>query len=453
MEETLIEALPRPEMLTGMAWNESEFPRVSELVGCLADPASKLTMFVQAKTDFLPPIGQSGVKAEVYLTHMLGSHCVRGVHSIADLKAVGRKSFDTLTDEKISVREGLVNGVRMLGEQQYANGNLIVVAGPLFKPSTSIGTRVGSSSNNKKPNLEDIVAVPSVNCACCGAEKPTIAHDGALYCCGEHAEEGGTLVDKKAAYLLLTDEGTGVQTAFVSGLFCRRKRRHRHHVDGRIPEIGGHHWFERRHHNSKKPHDKKGVPKTYGSLSVSSDSSSSSSASSASSSSSDKRSRSGAAGASSESDEESYSSGDEVAAKMVGLSIRRLRRSKNKTPQERALDARRREVQAERDLEKERRRLAREKGRRAKAETKRSRREAEFASASGSGSMEEAALADSSVTASALPAPVNSIRELLAIRGQNPLNLDKRSLSPSLKFDSEADAAFYRVALKVAARL
>lgn len=452
MEQTLIEALPRPEMLTGMAWNESAFPRVSELVGCLADPASKLTMFVQAKTDFLPPIGQSSVKAEVYLTHMLGSHCVRGVHSIADLKAAGRKSFDTLTDEKISIREGLVNGVRMLGEQQYANGNLIVVAGPLFKPSSTIGTRVGSSSTGaRKPNLEDIVAVPSVNCACCGAEKPTIAHDGALYCCGEHAEEGGTLVDKKSAYLLLTDEGTGVQTAFVSGLFCHKKRRHREHqVDGRIPEIGGHHWFQRRHHNSKKPHDKKGVPKTYGSLSVSSDSSSSSASSSSSS--SDKRSRSGAAAASSESDEESYSSDDEVAAKMVGLSIRRFRRSKNKTPQERALDARRREVQAERDLEKERRRLAREKGRRAKAETKRSRRQAEFASASGSGSMEEAALAEDTA-AIALPAPVNSIRELLAIRGQNPLNLDKRSLSPSLKFDSKADDAFYRVALKVAARL
>jgi hypothetical protein len=453
MERTLIEALPRSEMLAAMAWNETEFPRVSELVGCLSDESSRLTMFVQCNTDFLQAPGQT-VGAEVFLTHMLGSHCVRGVHSMADLKALGRKSFDTLTDEKITVRDGLVNGVPMISEQKLANGNLIVVAAPLFKPNATIGTRVPSSSSSRKPNLEDIVAVPSVSCACCGKAGPTIAHEGALYCCEDHAAEGGNLVDEKSEFLVLTDEATGAKTAFVSGLFCHVKRRHGHgHVNGQA--IGGGHWFERRHRKKKarsskrKPHDKKGVPKTYGSLSVSSDSSSSSE-SSASSSDHKSSSRSGAAGNSSE-EEDSFDSGDEVAARMVGVSLRRFRRTKNKTPAERRLDAQRREVQAARDLEKEKRRLAREKGRRAKAETKRTRREADWEGASGSSSADEAALlSDEALMA---PAPVGSIRELLAIRGLNPLHLSPKSLDPKLSFESEADQAFYRCAVKLAARL
>jgi hypothetical protein len=426
MPKTLIEALPRSDMLLGMAYNEAVFPKLSQLVGCLADPENRLTMFVQQGANFLPPVGSSAASPEVFLSHMLGSHTIRGLHSIASLGKSNR-SVDSLAGDKLVIKGGKVNGVQMVAEQVCSNGTLIVVSGPLFKPDSKIGTKASS----RVPAIEDMIAVPSIKCACCGKDDAPNYVGGALYCNTHKNGVGGKLVDEKPAWVTLSDRSTGQSTVFVSGLF-HRMRNHVKHMGH-----GHGHYFDRVHaHLGAQKiglHGGKGKD-LHGSLHDSSSSSSSSSSEhqkkkrtvayvSASSSSS---SSSGEDSSSSDSSD-SHSIGDQIAADLIGISLRRFRRSKNLTPEERRLKAQIRKTKFQEDL--------------AKAERKRNKAQ----SKSGSGG---SPILEDEMVASAPPRPVNSLRELLAIQGQSPRNLSTKTVKP-IKSASQTDTVFVKACIAV----
>lgn len=423
MPKTLIEALPRSDMLLGMAFNETAFPKVSNLVGYLADPSNRLTIFVQQDAKFLPPVGSSAASPETYLSHMIGAHTIRGSHTIKSLASSDRL-VDTLTNDKLAIKGGKVNGVQMLREQVCSNGTVIVVSGPLFKPDSKIGTKPSS----RLPAIEDMIAVPSVNCACCGKTDAANFVNGALYCREHKAGIGGTLVDEKPAWVTLTDPNTDQSTVFVSGLFHKLKmhgKRMKHRV-----KRG--HYFDRIHEHLQIAgwHGGKGKD-LHGSLHDSSSSSSSSSSSgkrkkaprgpSASSSSSS---------SSSSSDDDSSDSssiGDEIAAGLVGVSLRRFRRTKNLSPEERRLKTEIRKAKFQEDL-------AKAKRKRNKAETK-----------AGESTVDP--FTTESV-ACMVPRPVNSLRELLAIQGQSPRDLSTKTVKP-FETKSQTDSVFVKACIAV----
>lgn len=430
----LVNGLACQEMLMSIAANEVQFPRVSEVLDTLADDQSKLTLFVPVRGVSVP-IGADPVE---HFERVLGASTVRGVHTIASLSK-GEHKLSPLLEAKVTVSNGLVNGQKMISEQKFDNGTLIVVEGPLHQPKQKIGTQ----ADGRSPQIEDIIAVQSINCAHCGKANPTILKEGALFCSEDHSQKDATVVDQEAKHYSLLDPKTGSKVIAVSGLFRRRRwpyRRYGYPYGGypygyypygyynpiydataatvyaadallgeQAPSVGDH----------LKGHKH---------------------------------------GSSSSSEEEEYVysklglDADEAAS--VGISLRR----------------RRRKSAAELDAER-RRREARAQGRAARAERRRSRSEtrglkqqkrqteaqraldrAKAAAAAGSmSSSEEEGMPASSATVPPPPPPppVTSLRELLITKNLNPRELNSKTVSSTLQFENPDDKIFYQLSLEI----
>lgn len=425
---SLLEGLPNSEMLQALADQELGMPRLSEMLNSLDDEDNHYTVFLPQGVSCLPP---PGVPVEAYLSKLIGAHSVRGAYTIESL-AKGPASLKTLDGSTaLSVSNGLINGQKMQSQHQFANGNIVVVGAPLIALN---GGLIGATSQ-KAPIIEDIIAVPTVNCSHCGDPSQGHLADGFLYCSEEHAQLGprDEHIDEQASWTMLTDPTTGSKTLAVSGPFRRRRWRRRRGwpwwynggyydyyppyypaaavtVPGLTLGIGEkvdcH--MDGKHHKKRKDKASKQLMGEVFGLEVH--------------------------------DEDMD----------VGVSLRRNKAGKlrlsrrKKSAAEEAAKQRQRDARAERRATRSEKRLARQRRRKARAERRedretgrRDQQRRELSSSSESESDEEMPPP---------PPPVRSIRELLATKNQNPLDLT--NLKAGLEFESGADQLFYTLAVQ-----
>lgn len=428
---TLLEGLPNPEMMKQIQQAELGIPAVSEVLDALADEKGKYTLFLPSGVSCLPP---PGVPVESYLLKLVGEHTVRGVHSIASLSR-GAQNLVPLLKSDIKVASALVNGQKMLKEYSFVNGNLILVSNPLVQLSPG---GIGAGSGQRPPYIEDIICVPTVDCAHCGVPKPTVLADGALFCTEEHAKLGvGDKVDEEARVAVLPVPSTGSKILAISGPYDRRRGRWRRRGRGWPYYYGG------GYYDYYPPYAPAVIPTPIPGLAVVAEDGKTAVAEPTVDCHMGKKHKKGK--------RSQQDVGDEVGAPFSRDPVtgkRRLRRRKSDAEmdakqRERDARARRKAKRSERRESKEDRRAERE-GRRSDAEkNRRDRQRRQYDSESGSSSSSSGSESESDMPPP--PPPVRSIRELLATKNMNPSDLV--GLQEGLEFEHEADQIFYDLAV------